>query len=237
MSQVTANTTAPATVKTPAIHLLPLNLGRLAKHADKKGYAGRFITAGVRVAFPTTGSYLAEATDTKQLVRVEGPVVADPNDYPHESIPGLSTAPNGATAAVVPLAAWEKAFAQANKLGNLKRLNNALGSVACVVGNNVTTFGATDTESRMVEQTPNLEGRYVDGDFIIEKTEKDAPIATFTVDAKMLLELLKTAAAFAEDDDNNRVDIEVRGTHKPIIIRSMNSKGQKFTGLQMPLTD
>ena len=75
---------------------------------------------------------MAEATDTKALLRVSGPCPSEPGSYPTSLLPGFDEAPNGHTDALVPALKWQKLFAAAGKLTRGKALNSqpVLRSVA-----------------------------------------------------------------------------------------------------------
>lgn len=222
----TVSESVPAVKKSPAIHLLPLSLGRLAEHTDDSRIGGRFALAGVQVSFDGN-NFVAESTDTKMLARIEGPC-GDADDYPTDCVPGLGSSPNGATRSIIPAKTWAKVFKQANGM-KFRRAAAKLATVACVVGDNVTTFGATDTESRMCEQTMNMEGRFPPTVDIIKQCQKLATM-TFAVDPAMLIELLKTAQKIGAE----RVTFQVTDGSKPILLHSTDGT-IKFTGIIMPL--
>jgi hypothetical protein len=198
---------APAP-ETPAVHLLPLNLGRLAEHAGD-GRASRFALDGVLVEFLEGNRYAATATDTKVLVRVEGDCAAHPDEFPLSCVPALAHAPNGASKALVPARAWRESFKKAKSLTRKTR-QTALRSLAVVVHEQVTTFAATDSEAAVCESTPNLTGKFAPYQDILEKTRKDGPCRLrVAVDPRMLAQLLQTAAEFA-GDECHRVEFEFR---------------------------
>ena len=129
------------------MHLLPLNLGVLADHADPKE-GGRWATTGVRVEL-SEGRYRVTATDTKQLLDVSGPVVASADDYPEW--PALRDAPNGAASALVPAAKWKTFFATARKVAGKRFVPSALQSVAVKLTDGEATLACTDRDSHKAE--------------------------------------------------------------------------------------
>jgi len=80
------------------MHLLPTNLGQLANLTESDG---RFALSNVRLRVHGDNTFIAEATDTKVLLRVSGPCVAESGDFP-DGVPGLATAPNGKLEALIP---------------------------------------------------------------------------------------------------------------------------------------
>lgn len=238
---MTESTIATAAVK-PGIHLLPLNLGRLAAHTDRS--AGRFATDAVRVEFGPDNTFRAEVTDTKHAVVIDGPCVADPNEFP--DVPAIMHAPNGKTSALVPGTAWAKMFASANKI-KYRTYGNPLKAVACVVGENVTTFAATNGETTACDSTMNIDGKFPPIGDIIKKTRGEqgdagAKFVKFAIDAVMLAEIMKTAAGFC-GDGQKRVEFEViisddskKASVRPIIMTAHDDKGHRMTALLMPLS-
>jgi hypothetical protein len=73
------------------MHLLPTNLASLVDVADKKDHGGRFTLASVHLRVHGDNTFIAEATDTKVLLRVCGPCVNSSEDYPEH--PGMRTPP------------------------------------------------------------------------------------------------------------------------------------------------
>lgn len=152
---------------TPTVHLLPPNLGRLAAHTDDG--TARFALNTVHVEFDRS-RFTAAATDTKVLVVVEGACDEDrEKEFPE--IPALLAAPNGATKALVPAAAWDKAFRTASKIRHVRKVT-PMRNLACVVGDVVTSFAATNGEVTDFAQTANAVGKFPPFRDIFEKTEK-----------------------------------------------------------------
>src|SRR5580698_4478726 len=95
------------------MHLLPTHLAALADVSDKKGAGGRFACAAVQLCVHGDNTFIASATDTKVLLRVYGPCVGPAEEYPDH--PGMTTAPNDCSEALIPADACSKAFANDNK--------------------------------------------------------------------------------------------------------------------------
>lgn len=174
------------------MHLLPPTLARLADVADKHD-STRFTLSNVRLELKPDGSFVADATDSKRLIRVTGPGVdrdTIAREYP--TFPAIESAPNGATAALVPAAAWRKAFAAAEKHTRKVKKRPVLQTVAVVAGDRVTTFGATDGAAPMCETVPNGEGRFPPVPDILRQGKRARQL--FTVDAALLADQLRAFA-------------------------------------------
>jgi hypothetical protein len=213
----------------PTVHALPRNLGRLAEHTARDG--GRFCgMTAVKVAF-AGDTFTVEATDAVTLVRVSGPTVVKAEDFPLDALPELASAPNGAAAALVPAAAWKRAFVGA------KKLRKAARAVGVVTGETVTTFGATDGAAAAVETAVNAEGRYPPTDDILSMARKAETKAVFRVDAARLAALLKTIAAVGGGD---AVDVTFHvpaRAGKPILLTATAEGGAEVTAIVQPLSD
>jgi hypothetical protein len=214
------------------MHLLPTTLGKLADLTEK--YDGRFALSNVRLRVHGDNTFTAEATDTKCLLRVTGPCVASADQFP-DCVPGLTTAPNGKTDALVPASAWKKTFGAAKKLTGRTR-TPALRALAVAIGERVTTFGATDHTSHQCETVENGEGKFPPTDAILSQRESDLR-ARFSVDPLLLAELLRTVADTACDEETMRVDFEVRQPNQVVTIRAGRRDGVRAHAVIMPLTD
>ena len=240
----------PVAPPAPALHLLPFSIARLAEHADVKGSASRFALNGVMVEFGSDNTFKATATDTKQLVHVEGQCVAPPDEYPASCIPALAHSPNGASKALIPSSFWRESFQKAKKLTR-KAHQTALKSVAVVAGDKTTTMAATDIDSATCDTTLNLEGRFAPYEDIIRKANRDGDrVLKVAVDPKLLISVLATIADF-NDEDSIRAELVFRFSdpepegdnvekpaeiviEKPFLVQAQNQTS-KLTGLVMPL--
>jgi len=214
------------------MHLLPTNLGRLAD-LTREGYS-RFALDGVKLRLYADNHFVAEATDEKVLLRLMGPCVAPAEDYP-DCVPGLADAPNGKCEALVPAAAWKKAFAGAKKLTARVRTAH-LNAVAVKVGEKVATFAATNGTAHQCETVGNLEGEFPRTDVVLAAAERGAPRARFGVDPLLLADLLRTIADTTCDPEHMRVDFEVRRPDKAILIKATNgTNGMEARAIIVPL--
>lgn len=215
-------------------HLLPPTLARVADAADRKD-STRFALGNVHLRINADGTFTADATDSKRLLRVTGPCLPA-EDFPADAVPGLATAPNGATAALVPATAWRKAFTSAEKLTRkVARTKPVLGSVAVSLSGDVTTFGATDLVAPTCETVANGTGRFPPTDDIMRQSRKVKPL--FSVDPLLLADQLRALADFC-DDTGMRVDFSTACPGKPLFITAHgNEFGLEATGLIMPLGD
>jgi hypothetical protein len=125
------------------MHLLPTHLAALADVAAKNE-TGRFMLETVHLRVHGDNTFLAEATDTKVLLRVSGPCVGPADEYPEH--PGMTTAPNGSMEGLIPAKAWVKAFSNANKVTKKSHQAN-LKTVAVKIGKDMATFGSTNLDS------------------------------------------------------------------------------------------
>src|SRR5262249_42339045 len=125
MTKTTTKLDTTTTTAAPGRLLLPPNLAALSKLC---GDTTRYALGGVRLEH-TDGGYRAVASDGRRLAIVDGPQAAPDHDYP--DLPALTAAGNGASAALVPSAAWQEAFKLPPRGSRLKA---ALHSLACVIG-------------------------------------------------------------------------------------------------------
>lgn len=222
-------------------HFLPLSLASVASLADRKD-STRFALANVSVRFNRDGAFTVDATDSKALIRVTGSV-PHTDDYPRDSIPGLASAPNGSTAALIPFKDWGKVFSSARKILPAKVTGKRpiLGNVAVCLSENVSTFGATDGAGNVCETVANGEGRFPRVDDIMKGEKTARPL--FSADGAKLAELLKVLTDFTDpDSDIPRVTFSLslgKGNkpdgNKPVFIRAENGRGISARGLIMPL--
>jgi hypothetical protein len=215
------------------MHLLPTTLGRLADLAQEP--SRRWVTSAVHLRVREDNSFVAEATDTKCLLRVTGPCVAPASEFP-DSVPGLNTAPNGQASALVPAAAWKKTFAAARKLTARVR-NGPMAAVAVKIGEKVTTFGATNAASHQCESVENGDGKFPPTDDILDARRDGAVKMAFAVDPLILADLLRTIADTTCSEDDMRVEFEVKNPNRAITVRAANHRtGLRAHAIIMPLT-
>jgi hypothetical protein len=199
--------------------LLPANLSHVTKccAADT-----RYVLAAVRVA-QTESGYRVEATDSRRLARVDGTNAGDPARFPE--IPALTTAPNGASEALIPA----KIFAKACKDVNTRLAGSEeRRALAVRLGKEVSTLATIDEDGgSLVRQPRNVEGRFPNTDAVMPTGK---PVASLMVDATLLAELLQVAVQFAIDGYVT-IDLFAKG---PARVTSKN-ESQKFTGLIMPV--
>jgi len=213
------------------MHLLPTHLAPLSDIADKRSTGSRFALTGIHLRVHGDNTFLAEATDTKVLLRVSGPCVAPIDEYPEH--PGLKDAPNGSMEALIPATVWAKTFSSAAK--TTKRQTLALRSVAVKMSKELATFGSTDLDSYPVDQTKLVEGRFPPAADIIDSTRKSA-VRSFWVDPLQLSRALKALAAVGCDEDSRAVEIMLPEDHtKPFLIEAKRSDGVKSELIVMPL--
>jgi hypothetical protein len=190
---------------------LPKNVSGLAGIAATE--ATRYTLSCVRVMECLGGWYRLEATDGRRLAIVQGP-----SKEPRVPLPGLDTAPNGASEVLVPVADWKAAFKQARK-------EDVVGLVA---GAELVTLATARTTSTC----PPGEGRFPPVDQVLPKT---LPLVRFTVNPELLAGLCHLAHTL--DPEGNRVEILWYGPDRPIGLMARNDEQQQTLDcLLMPLT-
>jgi hypothetical protein len=138
--------------------LLPANLSHVTKCCADM----RYVLAAVHVV-ATEDGYRVEATDAKRLARVDGTNAGDPAKFPE--IPALTTAPNGASEALIPA----KVFAKACKDVNTRLAGpEERRALAVRLGKEVSTLATIDEDGgSLVRQPRNVEGRFPNTDAIL----------------------------------------------------------------------
>lgn len=199
--------------------LLPANLSHVTKCCVADS---RYTLAAVRVA-ATENGYRVEATDDRRLARVDGTNAGNPVRFPE--IPALTSAPNGASEALIPA----KIFAKACKDVNTRLAGSEeRRALAVRLGKDVSTLTTIDEDGgSLVRQPRNVEGRFPNTDAVMPTAE---PLASIMVDAALLAELLQVAAQFS-DEGYVTIDLFSKG---PARITGKNAR-QKFTGLMAPV--
>jgi hypothetical protein len=188
---------------------LPRNLAGLAQLAG--GNSGRTALHAVRVRDPGGGLYRAEATDSRLLAIVQGPI-------PHASYPALDEAPeSGAAEALVAKDDWRRAFG----LGDRRR---PVGLAADATGGLILAAGDQALTAR------GCEGRYPDVDAVLPR---HGPLVAVRLSPSLLGGLLKLAAVIIPDGG---VDLLFFGPGKPLGLITRNDSGQTLDCLLMPLT-
>jgi hypothetical protein len=212
------------------MHLLPTNLAALSEITDPNSY--RFALGCINLKLKEENgeqSFSAEATNTHILLKVEGPTVGKLEDYP--IFPALEAAPNSATAGLIPAKFWNKSFKDA---AVFTKKFPKLRSVAVKLGENLATFGTTDTESSKAEQTKLSESRFPNTDDIIPKVTGETK--SVYLDAKQLIAALETIKALVPTESGSaRVRFDITEGNKPIGL-SASSGTLNVTGCIMPLT-
>lgn len=214
------------------MHLLPLSLGRLADNAHQSGTL-RFSLEGVHLELGPGNTFEAVATDAKALVRVTGPCVADPAAFPE--IPEFLAKPDDRTTALIPADAWRRAFNMGHKLAKKPRTDNpAVRSVAVRIGESETALAVANDDFRWWESTPNVTGRFPPYAEMIASFRAQMRDG-FSLDPRLLLAFLRTAAECVDEAKAPGVWVETAGPTKPLVARFARPDGLDFTGLIMPL--
>jgi hypothetical protein len=216
------------------MHLLPTNLAPLADLADKRSTGSRFALTGIHLRVHGDNTFLAEATDTKVLLRVSGPCVAPCDEYPDH--PGLKDAPNGSMEALIPATTWTKVFSSAAKTTK-RAYGDALKSVAVKMSKEMASFGSTNLDSYPVEQTKLVEGRFPPAADIIDQTRKRLTRSLW-VDPIQLSRALKVIGTIGCDEDSQAVELcFTDDPERPFLIEAKRSDGMKSVLIVMPLAE
>lgn len=201
------------------IHPNTATLTKLAAETSRRGLA----MEAIRVQATESG-YRVEATNGRFGAFVDGRNVDDPSTFPE--IPAMTTAPNGATEALIPAREYEQACKSAPK----KMTVRALTGVAVSLGKDQTTLATATYDSNLIRQPRNVAGRFPS---LPDVFPKDAPRVVIRINPTLLARLLTVAAEFS-DTTTPWVDLEVRDKDVPVVIRTRN-QDQEFSGLLMPI--
>jgi DNA polymerase III sliding clamp (beta) subunit (PCNA family) len=189
---------------------LPSNLAGVSRLAAQD--AARYALTCVRVAEKENG-YEVQATDGKRLVIITGP------GREEQTLAMLSDAPNGASVALIPAKDWGKTLKAAKK-----------HDAYAVLGEQASTFAVGDNVSRLDNV---VDARWPNFDLVLPK---DKPRVEFTVDGRLLAELLAVAAAFCPESSNGRLTFRFWKSSRPFVIETRNDAGQNLFALMMPIS-
>ncbi len=214
------------------MHLLPLSLGRLADHCPRAG-GMRYVLDAVFLRVNPDNTFEAVATDTKVLIRVTGPCVADPASFPE--IPEFDAKPDGATSALIPATFWKRAFTWARKLTGKSSGNNPSPKcVAVRIGETETAFAAGNERYQWCESTANRTGRFPSYENLLT-AGSSTPRERIEVDPILLAGFFLTAAEFSSDPSLPSLTVETYGSTKPIRVWGKQPGGWEVVGVVMPL--
>jgi hypothetical protein len=214
------------------MHLLPLSLGRLADHTHALGTL-RYSLEAIYLQLGPGNTFEAVATDSKVLVRVTGPCVADPAAFPE--IPEFAAKPDGGTSALIPADAWRRAFNLGQKLAKKPRIGNpATRSVAVRIGESETTLAVANEDYQWCESTPTLTGQFPPYREFIAGCGGHIRDRLW-IDPRLLGAFLRTAAECVVEAKAPGVWIETSGPTRPLLARFVRPDGLEFIGLLMPL--
>lgn len=205
----------------------------LSKLADccLAGTHNRFsATTGVNLECKEHG-YTAVATDGRRMIVVEGEYPPVSDEFP--KMPTLDAAPNGKTQAVIPAKAWRETMSKAAKATKKAVKPILRENVAVVMGEQVTTFGATDMEQETVATARNVDGRFLNWRCVMPDESKAKAVISF--DPKLMAELLTAVASIGCDDEYKRVELRLYGDHAPMTITSRSPNRPHTTGVLVPL--
>ena len=203
------------------MHLLPTSLAKLADVSDARD-STRFSLSSVHIRVHGDNTFIAEATDSKRVLRVTGPCLADPNEFPSATVPNFDAAPNSGMEALIPASGWREVFSRATKITKSNRKPEIAG-VAVKIGKDATTFGAVDTfaAKTMCETVRHIEGRYPPIADIMGQCQKNNRLA-FAADPVLLAELLRAMIPLI-DESTQRVEFLVGDKPgKPVLVKGFN---------------
>lgn len=214
-----------------SVLLLPNNVQALAPLVAKE--SARYALTGFRIEetkLEKATKYRVEATNGRVLGRIEG-IADDASEYPVNVVPGLATAPNTATSAVVPA----KPFIEMCKKAKSSKAPKAiLKNVACVLSTDQVTLASTDLEHAGGMQTTRIvEGRWPATDEVISKKK---PQRSFFIDPQLMIDVLKAASEVRDMPESVSVRLDIfEGENACIEVKSFKP-GQRFLGIIVPLT-
>ncbi len=212
------------------MHLLPTSLAKLADVSDARD-STRFSLSSVHLRVHGDNTFIAEATDSKRVLRVTGPCLADPNEFPSTTVPNFDAAPNSGMEALIPASGWREVFSRATKSNKKPEI----AGVAVKIGKDATTFGAADTfaAKTMCETVRHIEGRYPPIADVMGQCQKNNRLA-FAADPVLLAELLRAMIPLI-DEGTQRVEFLVGDKPgKPVLVKGFNPS-LCVEGLIMPL--
>lgn len=158
------------------------------------------------------------ATDGKMLIRV--PVLND--EFP--DTPGAGGEPS---TCLIPTGLLKDAIAKASKIRSTKPV---LRCARLTVKDDRVILSSTDLERSSDDTSKQIEGKFPDIDAL---TPEDEPEITITLGTKLLLKLLKHAAAHAH---NEQVTFSIRTKSDPVSVEYSLKDGRKVQAVIMPIT-
>lgn len=239
MAKKKQKTTTVETVETPVVEtpvqptkflLMPTNVAAIANLVDKRSTSRWGGTSGINVTSLNGGDkYQLDATNGSYFGRVVG---ASESSEEYPPIPALQSAPNGATTALV----QSKSFVNACKQVPKRSIRGILTKMAVKLGDDVTTMASTDCDTNSITQPRNVEGKFPNGDAVLDAFNDDARDAVkIKLDVKKLIELLQVAKEFT-DGENNEIILEVIDESRAMRVTARhNENDQDFTSLIMPV--
>ena len=214
--------------------MCPTSLGKLADVSDARD-STRFSLSSVHIHVHGDNTFIAEATDSKRVLRVTGPCLADPNEFPSATVPNFEAASNSGMEALIPASGWREVFSRPTKITKSTKKPEIAG-VAVKIGKDATTFGAVDTfaAKTMCETVKHIEGRYPPIADIMGQCQKNNRLA-FAADPVLLAELLRAMIPLI-DESTQRVEFLVGDKPgKPVLVKGFNPS-LCVEGLIMPLS-
>ena len=185
--------------------------------------ATRYVLNGIKIEETETGVKTI-ATDGKSLAIVETVGMIDkPEDFP--AVPGMDTAPNAATAGIIPIDTVEKVIKAIPKKTKLPILGSALLKMSAELA----TFGTTDLDTAQVIPSRVIVGHYPNYQQVIPEGK---PEAVVSFDPGKMIEMMKIAIEVV--GKGNPITMELRGALNPMKFIN-KSDTIKFTGALMPM--
>ena len=213
--------------------LIPRNVALLVDAAaDHRDH--RYSLRGVRVRLNESG-YIAEATNGRILVRLEGEYSMQADEFPHV-IPDVA---DEGLEGIIPV---EALVAVGKRKMGLSRWQDQM---AVNIGRNEAVLMVVDLEKVAVERTRLVEGYFPDTEKVWPDKAVVKGMATTNLAPQLLLKLVKLLAKLMEEpkgraaknmDFTPRLEWEFRGKEEPVVVRGVTALGQKLSALIMPLT-
>ena len=189
--------------------------------------ATRYVLNGVFIE-ETEKGVRATATDGRRLVTVESEDKEGmtPADFP--AVPGMETAPNGATAKIIPSESIKSALKSLPKANRVKL--PILQKCLVKLGENQATLATTDLSNASVQPSRIIDGNFPNYKAVIPTK---TPILKMGLSPELLGSLCEVLASNAGDD--RAVVFEFYGPEEPVKMTVTNREGITTTAVLMPV--
>lgn len=216
--------------------LLPNKLAGLALIASKDAlrYATNAVHLKVKQPTGAPQEWIAEATDGRVAMRVEGSEVASHDEFPATS--AFRDAPNGAMSGLVPASEWSEAMVKSAKSTRKLKYKPSLQSVAVKLAANEVALASTDIESFSLATPRLVEGKFPNLDAVMP-AKKDL-IAKVNVTPARLSLVMEQAAKLTGAESVTLSVFKSSNAKSPSMILVESATPEiKVTGLVCPWSE